>query len=204
MTGSEEHVAEMMGHLHLTSKDAKVVVLEDESDEDLAHSDWAVIGKVLAPNVLHIQTIKSALRAAWGNPKDLVMSSTGNNTFMAEFASQADRTRVLEGSPWMVGRYVILLQNYDLNLKPSQLIFNKMVVWIRIMNLSLGWMTEHWGKTLAEQVGDVKKTDVDAQGHCWGIFMCMRVEVDVDKPLLRGITVYSNHKKTMEWYGVLY
>jgi hypothetical protein len=44
-----------------------------------------------------------------------------DNMFIAEFESEADKKRVLDGSPWYigrqaVGRQVVILQNQKLNM----------------------------------------------------------------------------------------
>jgi hypothetical protein len=80
------------------------LVLEDSIDSELALVNHAVIGKVLAPNPLQLQTIMSVMRVAWGNPKGLVARMVGDNLFVAEFDSVLDKNRVLDGSPWFLGR----------------------------------------------------------------------------------------------------
>ncbi|KAM0863733.1 hypothetical protein ACQ4PT_044379 [Festuca glaucescens] len=102
--GSEEQVSEMMGRLRLTAAEAVAVVLDDGAENFLVHSEWALVGKVLAPNTLHISTISSALRPAWGNPCGLVLNPAGDNLFVAEFATKADKDYVVNGPPWVVGK----------------------------------------------------------------------------------------------------
>jgi hypothetical protein len=70
----------------------------------------------MAPNVLHISTIKATLQLAWGNPKGLELRSRGPNQFMAEFTTKADKSRVQEGSPWHVGRHAVILNEFDPSL----------------------------------------------------------------------------------------
>jgi hypothetical protein len=48
--------------------------------------------------------------------------------------------RVLAGTPWMVGRYDVILKDYDEKLSASEIIFDQMELWVRILNLPLGWM----------------------------------------------------------------
>jgi hypothetical protein len=93
------------------------------------------VGKVLAPNVLHIQTISVAMRPAWGNPKGLLLNPAGDNLFISEFGSQVDRNRVMEGSPWVVGRHAVLLKKYDAEVQPQQVVFDHLAVWTRILSL---------------------------------------------------------------------
>jgi hypothetical protein len=71
----------------------EVLVLEDADESDLAVVNHAVIGKVLAPNSLQLQTIMAAMRPAWGNPKGLMARMVGDNLFIAEFESEMDKKK---------------------------------------------------------------------------------------------------------------
>jgi hypothetical protein len=52
-----EAVVNMMWWLNLTPKEAAPLILDDEGDADLPCPKWTLVGKVLAPNTLHINTI---------------------------------------------------------------------------------------------------------------------------------------------------
>lgn len=122
----------------------------------------AVIGRALAPTVLHIQIIMSAMRPAWGNPRGLVARSVGDNQFIAEFESEFDKARVLEGSPWSVGRLSVgrqsmILQDFNYDLRPSDVVFEEMKIWVRISNLPFGLMNvlgdlEHRVKKINKEI----------------------------------------------------
>jgi len=106
---------------------------------------WAVIGKVLSPSMIHVTTIRNAMKPAWGNPLGLKLRSVGyktENLFIADFGAAVDNKKALEGSPWMVGKHAVVLQEYDEALKPSDVSFAKMELWVRILNLPFGWMNE--------------------------------------------------------------
>jgi hypothetical protein len=60
---------------------------------------------------LHISTIRAALRPAWGNPRGLSLKPAGDNMFIAEFGTKADKDRVADGPPWVVGRHAVILQD---------------------------------------------------------------------------------------------
>jgi hypothetical protein len=88
------------------------------------------------------------MKPAWGNPVGLKIRAIGeknDNMFVAEFGSNRDLDRVLQGSPWMVGKYAVLLQEYDERLTVQEIVFDRMEIWVRILNLPLGWMNRTKG-----------------------------------------------------------
>ena len=89
---------EALGKLDISEEEATPLALEDVGDEEV--TKWMMAGKVLNRCFFHIQTISSALRPAWGNPRGLIFHPLGDNMFVAEFENQRDMDRVWEGSPW--------------------------------------------------------------------------------------------------------
>ncbi|KAL6642633.1 hypothetical protein ACP70R_020814 [Stipagrostis hirtigluma subsp. patula] len=198
------NVVEMLGRLKLTAEESEAIVVEDAELEGLATSELAIIGKVLSASVLHIHTITAALRPAWGNPKGLVMKSVGNNVFTAEFECKQDLDRVLDGSPWNVGKKAVLVQAFDPNLRPSEVVFDRMSIWVRIYDLPFGLTNNKWGKELAKKIGSVVKIEVGSDDRAWGAYLRAKVQVDISKPLLRCISIYSERKKITEVFDVKY
>jgi hypothetical protein len=102
-------VASMMSRLNLVAReDEKVVMSDDEEDEDELQV-FSVIGKVLSPIILNLETIMKAMRPAWGNPRGIRPRSVGENMFIVDFMTLVDKDRDLDGTPWLVGRHAVLL-----------------------------------------------------------------------------------------------
>ena len=152
-TGGQEaqnpNVADLLKKLNLTEEEGEVMdFCDDEDEEVLAPVEWALVGMVLSPVPIHVQQVRSAMKPAWGNPVGLKIRAIGdksNNMFVAEFGSDRDRERVLRGSPWMVGKYAVLLQEFDAKLTVQEIVFDRMEIWVRILNLPLGWMNRTRG-----------------------------------------------------------
>ena len=67
--GTKENVADLLLKLNLI--EAEEAILEFSDDEGEAEPlvvEWAVVGKVLSPSIVHVATDRSALKPAWGNP----------------------------------------------------------------------------------------------------------------------------------------
>ncbi|KAE8788264.1 hypothetical protein D1007_37659 [Hordeum vulgare] len=197
-------VENLMAHLRLTTAESTAVIIDDVDDLEMVDPNQAFVGKVMSSNVLHIETIKSAMRPAWGNPRGLNFNSVGDNLFVVEFGSQADRDRVMEGSPWRVGKHAVLLKFFDADISPVDVVFDRLAIWARITKLPTRLMRAARGIEIAKPIGNVMRVETDDLGHCWGLYMRIRVEVDVQKPLLCYVTVILSRLQSSATYEVKY
>lgn len=205
---AEPGVTDLLKKLNLTEEEGEFAAFSDD-EEEAADSvmQWAVVGKVLSPTSIHTTTIKNAMTPAWGNPCGLKIRSIGekvDNLFIAEFGDKFAMECALEGSPWLVGKHAVILRDYDDRLVPSEIVFDKMDLWVRILNLPLGWMNAHRGTRAMGLIGDVKKMDVDADGKGSGPFLRARVSVDLGKPLRRGVLLKTDKSKPPDWFDLQY
>lgn len=206
--GAKPNVTDLLRKLNLTENEEAVLDFSDEEEDGATPVvEWAVVGKVLSPSAVHVNTIRAAMRPAWGNPFGLKVRAIGEkgaNLFVAEFGSKMDMERILAGAPWMVGRHAVILQGYDERLSASEIVFDKMEIWARIMNLPLGWMNQHKGNRAISLIGTVIKLDVDADAKASGAFLRARVAIEIDKPLRRGVLLRMSRLEEPKWFAVQY
>ncbi|KAM0880761.1 hypothetical protein ACQ4PT_033362 [Festuca glaucescens] len=184
--------------LDITDAEATPLVVDDRDDEG---QKWMLAGKVLYRNVFHIQTIASALRPAWGNPKGLVFQSVGRNMFQATFATQRDRDRVWAGSPWHVNKNAVILVEFEDCMKPSGLKFDRLSVWARVMNLPFNLRDKKWWLLIAKQIDEgVKEVHFDHNGG----YLRARVTIDVASPLRRWVLIESARRQCTDLYDIQY
>ncbi|KAK3132103.1 hypothetical protein QOZ80_6AG0515850 [Eleusine coracana subsp. coracana] len=197
-------VTDMFQRLNLTAEEEEIVDFSDgEEDQGSMHVEWALVGKVLSPGTLHVSTIGSAMKPAWGNPMGLKFRSIGEkcaNLFVAEFGCMQDRDRVLAGSPWVVGKYSVLLQQYDERLSAAEISFVSMEIWARILNLPLGWMNRKRGFRAMSLLGEVKIMDVDKDDKAGGAYLRARVSIDLRKPIRRGVLLQMSKLEEPRWF----
>jgi hypothetical protein len=190
---------EALGKLNITDVEATPLVVDDR--EEGAQRKWLLAGKVLHRKVFHIQTIISALRPAWGNPKGLQFRSVGENMFVAEFATQQDRDRVWDGSPWHVSNNAVILCEFEEYMKPAELRFDRLQLWVRVMNLPFNLRDNKWWLMIARQIDE--KAEVAYFDHVGG-YLRARITVDVANPLRRCILIQSARRKGVDMYEVQY
>lgn len=202
------NVTELFRNLKLTEDEVAILEFSDDEDSDtMAPTEWTLVGKVLSPVPVHVTTVRSAMRPAWGNPIGLKFRAIGekeDNLFVVEFGSARDKERVLGGSPWMVGKYSVLLQEYDEKLCAADIKFDRLDLWVRILNLPLGWMNRSRGSRAMGLIGQVVEMDVDADGKASGAFLRARVSMEIDKPVRRGILLRVNKTDEPRWFQAQY
>jgi len=124
--------------------------------------------------------------------------------FIAEVGSKANMERILAGTLWMVGRHAVVLKPYDERLSADEIIFDRMEIWVRILNLPLGWMNQQRGSRAMSLIGHVLKMDVDGDGKASGAFLRARVAIDLDKPLRRGVLLRMSKLEKSKWFAAQY
>lgn len=201
-------VAELLQKLNLIAEEGGVANFSDNEEAgEVAKVERALLGKVMSPTTLDANTIRYAMTLAWGNPFGLKVrlnGEKGDNLFVAEFRSKVDMERVLAGTPWLIGKHAVILKEYNEKLKPSEIRFDRMDIWVRILNLPLGWMNEHRGTRVMKLLGEVKKMDVDEVGKASGAFLRARVSIELDKPIKRGVLLRMSKTGEPEWFDTQY
>jgi hypothetical protein len=71
------------------------------------------------------------------------------------------KKRILDGSPWyigrqVVGRQIVILKEFNYDLRPSEVAFDELAIWVNILNLPLAFRDERWGLELAGKIGKKK------------------------------------------------
>lgn len=180
---------------------------DDEDLDNDMRSEWPLVGKVLSPIPLSASTILSAMRPTWGNPCGLkirMVGEKGENIFIAEFGGKVDWDRALGGSPWIVGKYSVLLQEYDEKLSAAEIKFEHIQIWPCLLNLPLGWMNDKRGKKAMDLLGDVIKMDVDSDGKAWGAFLRARIKIELEKPIKRRALLRMTRSEEPKWCEAQY
>ncbi|KAM0827549.1 hypothetical protein ACQ4PT_068130 [Festuca glaucescens] len=134
---------------------------------------WALAGKILAPKIFHIQTITE------------------------------ERDRIWARSPWTVNKHAVILENFKRSQRPSELRFDRMPIWIRVMNLPFN-LNDDWGKEIAEMVGEYIGLDKSNANLVFGRYLRARVAIDVNEPLQRWIEIDSTAREACDWYDIKY
>lgn len=74
----------------------------------------------------------------------------------------------INNGPWQFDFIVIVLNNYEGNTKPFEMVFDTVEAWVRMLDLSLDKRSEAFGKALRNWLGEVVRVDVEKDGFARG------------------------------------
>jgi hypothetical protein len=194
-----------MGDLLLTDKEATGLVIKGMVPESVPKPRWAIVGKVCSPRKLVIGALERAMQKAWGLHRSAQFKDIGGNRFVVRFSSEGDWNHVLRNGPWQFDFNVILIKKFDGAVRPSDMIFDSLDIWVRVLDLPMDMMNRAYGELIGGWIGKFISVDVDEEGMAWGEDLRIRVEIKVDQPLLRGVPLKEYDDETVgKWFDIKY
>lgn len=116
------------------------------------------------------ENLKPTLMRAWRLIGNVSFRSLGENTFLFAFKYEWEKTRILEGRPWVFDGHLVSLLEFDGFMATSKLVFEKAAFWVRMYNLPLACMGKEMGYQIGGSVGEVEDVEVDEDGVGWVSF----------------------------------
>jgi hypothetical protein len=71
---------------------------------------------------------------------------------------------VLKNGPWQFGFSVVLLKDYDGSIRPSDMTFDWMEIWVRVLDLPMDMMNRVYGELIGNWIGHYISVEVDDDG----------------------------------------
>jgi hypothetical protein len=182
-----DDMTEMWKNFSLTEEeDVDVEVQSEVFEETMAQGQTRAVGKLLADRYVGKETIRSAMIGLWRPTGHLGFKVLGTNIFLIEFQYSWDKSRVLEGRPWLFQGHVFSVEEFDGRTLPSKIAFEKVSFWVRMFNLPLACMCQRIGYQLGAAMGEVEDVEMNEDGFGWGEYLRVRIKLDLSKPIPRG------------------
>ncbi|KAL3533425.1 hypothetical protein ACH5RR_006946 [Cinchona calisaya] len=83
--------------------------------------------------------------------------------------AKIDIQRVLGKASWSFDKNMLILKEFDGDVQPSRMVFDKCPFWIRIYNLPPNLMDKDTGLLMGDKMGKAIAADVGEDGIDWGI-----------------------------------
>ncbi|KAJ8448472.1 hypothetical protein Cgig2_012116 [Carnegiea gigantea] len=180
--------------LKLIADEEQIVVVED--DEDNAKDKQIALclfGCLHTQSSFNARAMKSMLQNLWKSAKGLVVRDLDLNLFIFQFFFATDRHYVLNEGPWTFNGHILLLKQMNGMETPSNIEFTTAQFWVKVYDVPGKKQTTSFTHLLALNIGEVVSCE---EATLFGVekALCFRVDIDINKPLRRGIHVQVTGK----------
>ncbi|XP_020180862.1 uncharacterized protein [Aegilops tauschii subsp. strangulata] len=154
---------------------------------------------------MKMSVVEKTMPRAWGLHREAKFAEIGPNIFEVHFGSEGDYRHVIHNGPWQFDFSVMVMKKYEGDKRPSEMIFDKIDVWVRISDLPPDKRTEAFGRALGDWLGETVRVDVDKEGLARGQSFRVRTKISVFEPLVRGIFLKKKKDdKEKTWFDFYY
>ncbi|XP_057418216.1 uncharacterized protein LOC130712398 [Lotus japonicus] len=166
----------------------EVSVSEEVLKELCAPWEEALVVTLLGKR-LGYRTMKSRLVNLWKLSGEFELRDVDNGFFMVKFDNQADRTKVMEGGPWMIFDHYLAVATWSPEFISPEAKVMKTLAWIRFPGLNMVFYDEGFLMGLASVIGVPIRVDTNTLNAERGCFARVCVELDLSKPVIGKVKV---------------
>jgi hypothetical protein len=189
MDRREDGVKGLMERLKLSDQEKKGIKIGGSRAVMRGRGESQAVEKVLTEKPVRADALELSLGKVWCPIKGVECKDLGENRFLFTFLQVSGKRRALEDGPWMFGKDLVVVDDFDGGKTIDEVEFNLIPIWVRILKMPLGFMNRVAGEMIREMVGVVLEVDADEKGMAVGEFLRVKVQLDIRKPLMRGVTV---------------
>ncbi|KAF5454481.1 hypothetical protein F2P56_024141 [Juglans regia] len=198
-----EKIHEIWENFQLNEEEGEAIDIEWEGILEVLHKgDRSLISKILSDRQIGKNIVESTMAKVWRLSKPATFAEMGRNIFVITFANHADKNRVESGRPWFFYGHMFVMKAFDGYTPLNKMSFDVATLWVQFHNLSLIGTSLECGEKMGRSLGVVEEVEVDGDDVGWGMFLRVKVLLDLKKPLARGRTITLQGVKT--WIPIKY
>ena len=179
-----------------------IKITEGDAADIHEKGEHCLVGKIWSEKLVNKEAFHTMLSRIWRLVGHVTSKEIFDNVWLFEFMDGEDKRQVLKGRLWSFDRRVIVLEDFDGTMPPTQMQFEYSPFWIQVHDMSLLCMTKGVGVKIGESLGVVEDVDVAGDGIGWGRCLRIWVTIDLFKPLERGRAL--DIKKKSVWVSFKY
>jgi hypothetical protein len=127
----------VLGGFPLSKREQKEIVVAESAIQELCNKgSLCLVGRLGVPKKLNKEAFKAVLQRIWRPSGRLVVKEIKENLWLFEFLEERDKQKVLAGQPWSYDRTLLILNEFDDKISPSQMV-SSTPIWIQIHDMPI-------------------------------------------------------------------
>ena len=116
--------------------------------------------KILVHRSINLEAVRKTMRMLWKPNKGVQISKIEEDLFLVEFNDGKDKKKVLDLCLWNYDKQLVLIQEFEGELTPKEIVLKWSPFWVQIFNLPLKSRMKEMGWAIGSKLEEVLKVDV--------------------------------------------
>ena len=142
--------------------------------------------KFLTRRVLNVESVARTFKPLWRTNQGFSIRDMNDNKLVFIFEDEADRERVMLGQPWAYDKSLVVFQRIEDEEAIEEVTFTETFFWVQLHGIPVRRMNEEVARILGSSLGRIAQVTGGTTAANGGQAMCIRVSIDITKPLCRG------------------
>ncbi|GMJ00803.1 hypothetical protein HRI_003749500 [Hibiscus trionum] len=145
------------------------LVIDDKEDDALQVEAEALpppvsflhcfVGLFLTSSVIHFESMRNTLANVWKPLGGVSITDLGEGRFLFRLFHPVDVDRIDNGSPWFFNSHLLILHRLQEGEDPMCTPLHLAKLWVQVLDLPFGFMSEEIAKSLGNFVGQFLEYD---------------------------------------------
>ena len=109
----------------------------------------------------------------------MLCKDLGDNHFQLTFLQATGKKRALDEGPWMFGKDLVVMVDFDATKTIEELDFSFIPFWIRVMKPPLSMIRRVLGEAIGDEIGTSMAMDLYENDMAVGCFLRNKVKLDI-------------------------
>lgn len=162
----------------------------------------SLIGRIFGEKKANFIGVRNTVTKLWQHKGLCKVVALLPNVFQFIFQQAEDREAVLRVRPWLFDNSILVLQPWVEGINWDDASFTKSPFWVQVWNIPSHWQSIESGMKIGSVLGEVLDVIVVDAGGKEERHLNIQVELDLTKPLVRGIRL--KYKLAESWVEFRY
>lgn len=168
-------VSKFSGKFAITEEEQEVIVIDKQEVDSLKSSRVFLVGKVLTLKSFNKESFKRRMQTLWYPKAQVLIFDLEDDCFAFGFNSQAERTTILRGGPWLFNKqFMLVLGEADNMTYLTRVLLVHQDFWVQVKGLPFCYITRQMGKFLGNTLGNYVLTDQTLKDEQFGSILRIR------------------------------
>ena len=191
---------EQLQRIKLTTEEGEIIkVRPSQREKIIEECSLSLFGRFLTTKPINWRAAKNLLRNTWKFGSDLRIIDVGEDLVQFKFTMESQVQWVLNNGPWSFDNSLLLLRRWERGMTANKVIFTHCLLWVQVWGLPFDLFSEEVGQEIGRGLGRVVEVDWKGSNSDQARFLRIRVEIPLDKPLLRGSQIMNPEGDVVGW-----